>query len=43
MKTAAAGLTVANSAHVLGSDVIRVGVIGCGGRGTEAAGNAGRR
>ena len=38
MKTAAAGLTVANSAHVLGSDVIRVGLIGCGGRGTEAAG-----
>ena len=29
---------MANSAHVLGSDVIRIGLIGCGGRGTEAAG-----
>ncbi len=34
----AAGLGIGASAHVFGSDVIRVGLIGCGGRGTEAAG-----
>ncbi len=28
------------NAYVAGSDTIRVGLIGCGGRGTEAAGNA---
>ncbi|HWQ52484.1 MAG TPA: Gfo/Idh/MocA family oxidoreductase [Bryobacteraceae bacterium] len=42
LKTAAvsSGLTIANSAYAAGSDVIRVGLIGCGGRGTEAAGQA---
>jgi myo-inositol 2-dehydrogenase/D-chiro-inositol 1-dehydrogenase len=28
------------NAHAAGSDVIKIGLIGCGGRGTEAAGNA---
>ena len=36
----AAGLTVARSAHAGGSDVLKIGLIGCGGRGTGAAGNA---
>ena len=31
------GLSIAHSAHVAGSDVIRVGLVGCGGRGTGAA------
>ena len=31
------GLSVAHSAHVAGSDTIRVGLVGCGGRGTGAA------
>ena len=31
------GLSVAHSAHAAGSDVIRVGLAGCGGRGTGAA------
>ena len=34
---AAATLDVARSAHVAGSDIIKVGLIGCGGRGTGAA------
>jgi predicted dehydrogenase len=34
---AAGGLTIANSAHAAGSDTIRLGLIGCGGRGTDAA------
>jgi len=40
-KTTAAigGLTIANSAHVAGSDVIRVGVVGSGNRGPAAAMN----
>ncbi len=33
-------LAIEQSAHAAGSDVIRVGLIGCGGRGTEAATNA---
>lgn len=33
-------LAVERSAHAAGSDVIRVGLIGCGGRGTSAAINA---
>jgi predicted dehydrogenase len=33
-------LTIERSAHAAGSDTIRIGLIGCGGRGTEAAGNA---
>ena len=32
--TLAAPWTVARSAHAAGSDVIRVGLIGCGGRGS---------
>jgi predicted dehydrogenase len=31
------GLSVAHSAYATGSDVIRVGLVGCGGRGTGAA------
>ncbi|MHC4242557.1 MAG: Gfo/Idh/MocA family protein [Planctomycetota bacterium] len=33
----ATGLSIAHSAHVAGSDVIRVGLVGCGGRGSGAA------
>jgi predicted dehydrogenase len=33
----AAELSVSRSAHAAGSDVIRIGLIGCGGRGTGAA------
>lgn len=33
-------LTLERHAHAAGSDVIRIGLIGCGGRGTEAANNA---
>jgi myo-inositol 2-dehydrogenase / D-chiro-inositol 1-dehydrogenase len=36
---AAAGLGIAPRAYAFGSDVVRVGVIGCGGRGTGAAMN----
>ncbi len=36
----AGGLSLARSAHAAGSDVLRVGVIGCGGRGTGAVVNA---
>ena len=32
----AAELAVARGAHAAGSDVIRIGLIGCGGRGTGA-------
>ena len=32
-----AGLSVARGAHATGSDVIRLGLVGCGGRGTGAA------
>ncbi|MGA2656473.1 MAG: twin-arginine translocation signal domain-containing protein [Verrucomicrobiota bacterium] len=39
--TAALGqFALERSAHAAGSDVIRIGLIGCGGRGTEAANNA---
>ncbi len=38
--TAATGLSLARSAHAAGSDIIRIGVVGCGGRGTGAAQNA---
>lgn len=31
------GATLATTAHAAGSDVIRIGVVGCGGRGTGAA------
>jgi myo-inositol 2-dehydrogenase / D-chiro-inositol 1-dehydrogenase len=37
---ATAGLAISRSAHAAGSDVIRIGMIGCGGRCTGAAGNA---
>ncbi len=37
---ASVGLSLAHTAHAAGSDVIRIGVIGCGGRGTGAAGDA---
>lgn len=37
---AASGLSIAESAYAAGSDVIRLGLIGCGGRGTEGAGQA---
>jgi len=33
-------LALESSVHAAGSDVIKIGLIGCGGRGTEAAGNA---
>ena len=36
----AAGLPIARSAHAAGSDILRVGLIGCGGRGAGAAVNA---
>ena len=36
----AATLGTARSVHAAGSDVIRIGLIGCGGRGSGAAGNA---
>jgi myo-inositol 2-dehydrogenase / D-chiro-inositol 1-dehydrogenase len=35
-----AGLSIARSAHAAGDDALRVGLIGCGGRGTGAAVNA---
>ncbi len=38
--TLAAGLAVSRSAHAAGSDVLRVGLVGCGPRGTGAAVNA---
>ena len=37
---AASGLSLARSVHAAGSDVLKIGLIGCGGRGTGAAGNA---
>ncbi len=36
----ASGLSIAQSAHAAGSDVIRLGLIGCGGRGSEGTGQA---
>ena len=36
----AAGLRIGRAAHAAGSDILRVGLIGCGGRGTGAALNA---
>lgn len=33
----AGGLSVARAAHAYGSDEIRIGLVGCGGRGTDAA------
>ena len=35
-----AGLALARSAHAAGSDILRVGLVGCGGRGAGAAVNA---
>jgi predicted dehydrogenase len=37
---AAANLLVSRSAHAAGSDTLKIGLIGCGGRGTGAVGNA---
>ena len=36
----AGGLSVARSAHAAGDETLKIGLIGCGGRGTGAAGNA---
>ena len=36
----AANLAVGRSAHAAGSDILKVGLIGCGGRGSGAAANA---
>jgi myo-inositol 2-dehydrogenase/D-chiro-inositol 1-dehydrogenase len=36
----AGSLTLGRSAHAAGDDTLKVGLIGCGGRGTGAAGNA---
>ena len=36
----AAGLSLARSAHAAGNDIIKIGLIGCGGRGSGAAVNA---
>jgi predicted dehydrogenase len=36
----AAGLSIGRAAHAAGSDVLRVGLVGCGGRGTGAAAQA---
>jgi predicted dehydrogenase len=36
----AGSLSVARSAHAAGDDVLKVGLVGCGGRGTGAASNA---
>ena len=36
----ASHLTFAPPVHPAGSDTIKIGVVGCGGRGTGAAGNA---
>ena len=37
---AAANLALSRSAHAAGSDVLKIGLVGCGGRGTGAVGNA---
>ena len=36
----ASGLSLARAAHASGSDILKVGLIGCGGRGSGAAVNA---
>lgn len=36
----ASGLSIGRSAHAAGDDVLKVGLVGCGGRGTGAAANA---
>jgi predicted dehydrogenase len=36
----AGGLALSRSAHAAGSDILKVGLVGCGGRGTGAAANA---
>jgi predicted dehydrogenase len=36
----AGGLSIGRSAYAAGDDVLKIGLIGCGGRGTGAAGNA---
>ena len=37
---AVGSLAIERSAHAAGSDTLHVGLVGCGGRGTGAAGNA---
>ena len=37
---ALSGLNFARSVHAEGSDIIKIGLVGCGGRGTGAAHNA---
>jgi len=36
----AGSLSIGRGAHAAGSDMLRIGLVGCGGRGTGAAGNA---
>jgi len=36
----AGNLSIASGAHAAGSDVLKIGLVGCGGRGTDAAANA---
>ena len=36
----AGGLSIGRSAHAAGDDLLRIGLVGCGGRGTGAAVNA---
>jgi len=38
--TVLGGLTLARSAHAAGNDVVKIALIGCGGRGAGAAANA---
>src|SRR5689334_3993953 len=38
--TAAAALTIERAAHAAGNDILKVGMIGCGGRNAGAAGQA---
>ena len=40
LKISAAALPIASSAHAAGTGLIRVGVVGCGARGPDAARNA---
>lgn len=40
LAAAAGSLSIARSAHAAGDDVLKIGLVGCGGRGTGAAANA---
>ena len=37
------GLNIARAAHPYGTDTIKLGLVGCGGRGTGAAGKCGHQ